>query len=81
VKVMKIEIESTEGGATLRRAEGLVKVQWVTAAHGAQERQVGARDLVRQAALAGRLQRELDGYRGTAGDVEAYDRVIEMLAD
>jgi len=41
----------------------------------------GARDLGMQGTIARTLQRALDGYDGTAGDVADYARIIEMLAD
>ncbi len=81
MRVMKVEIEGAEGGATLRRAEGMVKAQWVTAAHGAREAEADARDQTQLVRLAKRLQRALDGYQGTAGDIGDYNRLIQMLAD
>ena len=82
MKVMKVEIEGTEGGATLRRAEGMVvRAQWVTAAHGAQEAEAGAQNHRQLENLARELQSVLDGYRGTGTDIGAYRRLIELLAD
>jgi hypothetical protein len=81
MRVMKVEIEGTEGGATLRRAEGIVKAQWVTAAQGAREAEADARDHRQLENLARELQSVLDGYRGTGTDIGAYRRLIEMLTD
>ena len=81
MRVMKVEVESTEGGATLRRAEGMVRAQWVTTAHGARQAEASARDQMQLVRLAKALQRALDGYQGTAGDVGDYNRIIQMLAD
>ena len=43
--------------------------------------EVDTRDEQSQRSAAARLQRELDGYEGTAGDVGDYLRAIQAFAD
>jgi hypothetical protein len=43
--------------------------------------EVDTRDERSQRHAAARLQRELDGYQGTAGDVADYLRAIQTFAD
>ena len=87
MKVTRIEVEGEKGGAYLER-------RVVDAAAGRRVaivcqdtwgkrhfyREAGIRDEAEQAAMARLLQANLDGCRGTAGDIAEYRRVIEFLA-
>jgi len=96
MKVRRIEVEAANGDARLwrdageadihiegRRLEKGIETEGAKTAlvYDAFSLLADARDHEHQMKVARILQSTLDGYRGTAGDVAAYARLIEMLAD
>jgi len=71
VKITHMTVESTKGWANIARR----------GAAGIFDLNVDTRDERSQQYAAARLQRELDGYQGTAGDVADYLRAIQTFAD
>jgi hypothetical protein len=77
-------VEGAKGWANIARRE--VAGKMVIAIHGDGaaglfDFNADARDQRSQQYAAARLQRELDGYQGTAGDVADYLRAIQTFAD
>jgi hypothetical protein len=80
MKVTRIEIEGRKGKAIITRPADEMIIQAVVGRKATVWR-FYSRIHEDQVAMARRLQQTLDGYRGTAGDVADYLRVIQMLAD
>jgi len=94
MKTTRIDVEGPNGEATLTRdgqdirIEGRRLVKAIEARDGRTavvtegfQLLGNARDPEMNDKVARILQATLDGYRGTAGDVADYARVIQMLAD
>lgn len=88
MKVTRIDIEAAKGKATVRRREDEVVIEVVvgrkTSIWRFFSRIPAGRPAGRhedQVAMARRLQRTLDGYQGTAGDVAEYARVLATFID
>jgi len=84
MKVTRITVEGTKGWANIARREVAGKVVIGIRGDGAAgvfDLNVDTRDEGSQRSAAARLQRELDGYQGTAGDVADYLRAIQNFAD
>ena len=84
MKITHITVESTKGWANIARREVAGKVVIGIRGDGAAgvfDLNVDTRDEQSQRSAAARLQRELDGYQGTAGDVAEYMRAIQVFAD
>ena len=84
MKITHITVESTKGWANIARREVAGKVVVGIRGDGAAgvfDLNVDTRDEQSQRYAATRLQRELDGYQGTAGDVAEYLRAIQNFAD
>jgi len=83
MKVMRIEVEGAEGGACLWRGSDESEKATIMAQDTWGERhfyrEASLTSETEQAALARMLQANLDGYRGTAGDVAEYLRVVQLL--
>jgi len=84
MKVTRMTVEGARGWANItRRDDGgrmVINIHGDGAA-GLFEFTAGTRDHPSQEHAAARLQRELDGYQGTAGDVADYLRAIQTFAD
>ena len=81
---MKVTRITVEGGANIARREVAGKVVIGIRGDGAAgvfDLNVDTRDEQSQHYAATRLQRELDGYQGAAGDVADYLRAIQHFAD
>ena len=84
MKITHITVESTKGWANIARREVAGKVVIGIRGDGAAgvfDLNVDTRDEQSQRYAAARIQRELDGYPGTAGDVADYQRAIQNFAD
>ena len=84
MKITHMTVESTKGWANIVRREVAGKVVIGIRGDGAAgvfDLNVDTRDEQSQRYAAARLQRELDGYQGTAGDVAEYLRAIQNFAD
>ena len=83
MKVRRIEIEGPRGRATLHRDGADIVVEISGHEHPCMDGtwRAGASGLRREGVVARTLQRALDGYDGTAGDVAEYARAIQLLAD
>ncbi len=94
MKTTRIDVEGTNGEVTITRdgqdirIDGRRLVKAIEARDGRTAvvtegfQLLGdACDAEHNAKVARILQATLDGYRGTAGDVADYARVIQMLAD
>jgi len=83
MKTTRMTVEGTKGWANIARRE--VAGKMVISIHG--DGAAGLFDFnadtrdERSQQCAARLQRELDGYQGTAGDVADYLRAIQTFAD
>jgi hypothetical protein len=78
-------VEGKVGFANIRRIDvhgkAFVFVHGHADVAGTVEFNIDPRDERSQQHAASRLQRQLDGYRGTQGDVADYLRAIQTLAD
>ena len=94
MKMTRIDIEGPNGTATLTRAGRAIFIEGERAVRAVEGRggqtcivketfhlNVDAWTPGNQLGAAINLQGKLDGYAGTAGDIAAYSRVIELLAD
>jgi hypothetical protein len=84
VKTMQMTVEGAKGWANIARREVAGKAVIGIRGDGAAGLfglNVDTRDERSQQYAAARLQRELDGYQGTAGDVAGYLRAIQTFAD
>jgi len=84
MKITHITVESTKGWANIARREVAGKVVIGIRGDGAAgvfDLNVDTRDEQSQRYAADRIQRELDGYQGTAGDLADYLRAIQNFAD
>ena len=84
MKITHITVESTKGWANIARREVAGKVVIGIRGDGAAgvfDLNVDTRDEQSQRYAAARIQWELDGYPGTAGDVADYLRAIQNFAD
>ena len=84
MKITHMTVESTKGWANIARREVAGKAVIGIRGDGAAgifDLNVDTRDEGSQRAAAARLQRELDGYHGTAGDVADYLRAIQNFAE
>lgn len=83
MRIRRIEIEGARGKATLSRDGADIVIVVEGHEHPCMDGtwRAGASDLARQGVVARTLQRALDGYDGTAGDVADYARLLEILAD
>jgi len=94
MRITRIEVEGPNGTAVLTRDDRCIHVaseRLVKAVETAEGRTCLVRKPFRLLAdawsqnengkVARDLQQNLDGYVGTEGDVAAYRRVIDMLAD
>jgi len=84
MKTTRMTVEGAKGWANITRRE--VAGKMVIAIHGDGaaglfDFNADPRDERSQQYAAARLQRELDGYQGTAGDVADYLRAIQTFAD
>jgi len=84
MRTTRMTVEGAKGWANIARRE--VAGKMVIAIHGDGaaglfDFNADARDQRSQQYAAARLQRELDGYQGTAGDVADYLRAIQTFAD
>ena len=84
MQITHMTVESTKGWANITRRE--VAGKMVIAIHGDGapglfDFNADTRDGRSQQYAAARLQRELDGYHGTAGDVADYLRAIQNFAE
>ena len=86
----RMTVEGTKGEANIFRREVAGKMVIAIHGDGASPFNTQAssffftadtRDERSQQDAAARLQRELDGYQGTAGDVAEYMRAIQNFAD
>ena len=84
MKITHMTVESTKRWANIARREvagkAVIGIRGDGAA-GILDLNVDTRDERSQQYAAARLQRELDGYQGTAGDVADYLRAIQTFAD
>ena len=84
MKITRMTVESTKGWANIARREvagnQVIGIRGDGAA-GIFDLNVDTCDEQSQRYAAARLQRELDGYQGTAGDVADYLRAIQVFAD
>ena len=84
MKITHMTVESTKGWANIARREVAGKAVIGIRGDGAAgifDLNIDTRDERSQRHAAARLQRELDGYQGTAGDVADYLRAIQTFAD
>ena len=84
MKITRMTVESTKGWANIARREVAGKQVIGIRGDGALgilDLEVDTRDEQSQRSAAARLQRELDGYPGTAGDVADYLRAIQTFAN
>jgi len=84
MKITHTTVESTKGWANIARRDVAGKVVIGIRGDGAAgvfDLNVDTRDEQSQRHAAARLQRELDGYQGTAGDVADYLRAIQNFAE
>ena len=84
MKITHMTVESTKGWAKIARREVAGKAVIGIRGDGAAgifDLNVDTRDERSQQYAAARLQRELDGYQGTAGDVADYLRAVQTFAD
>ena len=84
MKVTRMTVEGTKGWANIAWREVAGKVVIGIRGDGAAgvfDLNVDTCDEGSQRYAAARLQRELDGYQGTAGDVAEYLRAIQTFAD
>ena len=84
MKTTRMTVEGAKGWANLTRREVAGKVVISIHGDGAEgvfDLNADTRDEGSQRYAAARLQRELDGYQGAAGDVADYLRVIQTFAD
>ena len=84
MKTTHMTVESTKGWANIARREVAGKAVIGIRGDGAAgifDLNVDTRDERSQRYAAARLQRELDGYQGTQGDVADYQRAIQTFAD
>jgi len=84
MKVTRMTVEGAKGWANITRRE--VAGKMVISIHGDGaaglfDFNADTRDERSQQYASARLQRELDGYQGTAGDVADYLRAIQTFAD
>jgi len=87
MKTTRMTVEGAKGEATIARIEVAGKV--VIGIRGVNygvpggvfAQNADVRDEYSQLLAAARLQRELDGYEGTNGDVAEYLRAIQTFAD
>ena len=84
MKVTRMTVEGAKGWANITRRE--VAGKMVISIHGDGaaglfDFNADTRDERSQRYGAARLQRELDGYQGTVGDVADYLRAIQHFAD
>ncbi|MBM4020539.1 MAG: hypothetical protein FJ288_19850 [Planctomycetes bacterium] len=84
MKTTRMTVEGTKGWANIARREmagkAVIGIRGGGAA-GVFDLNVDTRDERSQRYAAARLQRELDGYQGTTGDVADYLRAIQTFAD
>jgi carbon monoxide dehydrogenase subunit G len=84
MKVTRMTLEGAKGWANIaRRDDGgrmVINIHGDGAA-GLFEFTAATRDHRSQEDAAARLQRELDGYQGAAGDMANYLRAIQNFAD
>ena len=84
MRITHLTVESAMGWANLARREGSGKTVIGIRGYGARgvfDLNVDTRDERSQQHAAARLQQDLDGYQGTAGDVADYLRAIQHFAD
>ena len=84
MKVTRMTVEGAKGWANIVRREVAGKMVISIRGDGAAgvfDLEVDTRDEQSQRSAAARLQRELDGYQGTAGDVADYLRAIQTFAE
>ena len=83
MRIARLEIEGARGQATLWREtdEIVARVSGHERGYMNGTWRAHARRPGEQAVVARTVQRILDGYDGTAGDVAGYQHVIELLAD
>jgi hypothetical protein len=84
MKTTRMTVEGAKGWANITPRE--VAGKMVIGIHGDGaaglfDFNADPRDERSQQYAAARLQRELDGYQGTAGDVADYRRAIQTFAD
>ncbi|MBM4020174.1 MAG: hypothetical protein FJ288_17955 [Planctomycetes bacterium] len=84
MKITRMTVEGTKGWANIARREvagkAVIGIRGDGAA-GVFDLNVDTRDERSQQYAAARLQRELDGYQGTTGDVADYLRAIQNFAE
>ncbi|MBM4020150.1 MAG: hypothetical protein FJ288_17835 [Planctomycetes bacterium] len=84
MKITRMTVEGTKGWANIARREvagkAVIGIRGDGAA-GVFDLNVDTRDERSQRYAAARIQRELDGYQGTTGDVADYLRAIQTFAD
>ena len=84
MKTTQMTVEGVAGKATILRSDTGEIVINVTRVRGGRREDswvLSSRDAEAQERVATRLQRTLDGYHGTAGDVAEYLRAIQHFAD
>jgi len=84
MKVTRMTVEGKKGWANIAYREAAGKQVIGIRGNGAAgvfDLNVDTCDERSQRYAAARLQRELDGYQGTAGDVADYLRAIQTFAD
>ena len=84
MKITRMTVQSTKGWANIAYRDVAGKQVIGIRGDGALgilDLEVDTRDEQSQWSAAARLQRELDGYQGTAGDVADYLRAIQTFAD
>ena len=84
MKVTRMTVEGAKGWANITRREVAGRIAISIHGDGAAglfDFGADPRDERSQQYAAARLQRELDGYQGTAGDVADYLRAIQTFAD
>jgi hypothetical protein len=84
MKTTRMTVEGAKGWANITRGDDggrmVINIHGDGAA-GLFDFNADTRDHPSQERAAARLQRELDGYQGTAGDVADYLRAIQTFAD
>jgi hypothetical protein len=80
MKTTRIEVEGVKGKAAIRREADEVVIE-ATVGRKTKTWRFFSRIHEDQVAMARRLQQTLDGYRGTAGDVADYVRVLAAFVD
>lgn len=81
MKTTRIDIEGEIGHATLQRDGRMIVIEGRTMPADKSFRLLADAHNPTNWTVAKELQRKLQGYAGTNGDIEEYYRLIQQLAD